>query len=47
MVGETANRRGPSEREHLTIQRAAEGCKNREIADWLGTTAHVVKNICA
>ena len=44
MVGETANRRGPSEREHLIIQRVAEGCKNREIADDLGTTEHVVKN---
>jgi DNA-binding CsgD family transcriptional regulator len=44
MVGETANRRGPSEREQLIIQRVAEGCKNREIADSLGTTEHVVKN---
>src|SRR5450755_3008618 len=26
------------------IQRVAEGCKNREIADSLGTTEHVVKN---
>jgi DNA-binding CsgD family transcriptional regulator len=44
MVGETATRRGPSEREQLIIQRVAEGCKNREIADSLGTTEHVVKN---
>lgn len=44
MVGETANRRGPSEREQIIIQRVAEGCKNREIADALGTTEHVVKN---
>jgi DNA-binding NarL/FixJ family response regulator len=44
MVGETANPRGPSERERIIIQRVAEGCKNREIADSLGTTEHVVKN---
>jgi DNA-binding NarL/FixJ family response regulator len=35
---------GASEREQLIIQRVAEGCKNREIADSLGTTEHVVKN---
>ncbi|MGA2964801.1 MAG: LuxR C-terminal-related transcriptional regulator [Terriglobales bacterium] len=44
MVGDTANRRGPSEREQIIIQRVAEGCKNREIADSLGTTEHMVKN---
>jgi DNA-binding NarL/FixJ family response regulator len=44
MVGEAANACGPSEREHFIIQRVAEGCKNREIADSLGTTEHVVKN---
>ena len=44
MVGETATHRGPSEREQLIIQRVAEGCKNREIADSLGTTEHGVKN---
>ena len=44
MAGEAANRRGPSEREQFIIQRVAEGCKNREIADSLGTTEHVVKN---
>jgi len=33
-----------AEREHLIIQRVAEGCKNKEIADSLGTTEHVVKN---
>jgi DNA-binding CsgD family transcriptional regulator len=50
MVGEKATRRGPSEGEHLIIQGehliiqcAAEGCKNPEIADSLGTTEHVVK----
>ena len=44
MVGERANIRRPSEREQLIIQRVAEGCKNREIADSLGTTEHIVKN---
>ena len=44
MVGEAANGGGTSAREHFIIQRVAEGCKNREIADSLGTTEHVVKN---
>jgi len=44
MVGETAPPHGPSEREQLIIQRVAEGCKNREIADAIGTTEHMVKN---
>jgi len=34
----------PNAREHFIIQRVAEGCKNKEIADSLGTTEHVVKN---
>jgi DNA-binding NarL/FixJ family response regulator len=45
---ETENRRGSQSksnaREQFIIQRVAEGCKNREIADSLGTTEHVVKN---
>jgi DNA-binding NarL/FixJ family response regulator len=32
------------QREQFIIQLVAEGCKNREIADSLGTTEHVVKN---
>jgi DNA-binding NarL/FixJ family response regulator len=44
MLGETEVRRGPNDRERFIIQRVAEGCKNREIADSLGTTEHVVKN---
>ncbi len=44
MDGNTATPRQPSEREQLIIQRVAEGCKNREIADSIGTTEHVVKN---
>ncbi|MGA3196990.1 MAG: helix-turn-helix transcriptional regulator [Terriglobales bacterium] len=43
MAGETSLRT-PSEREHFIIQRVAEGLKNSEIADSLGTTEHVVKN---
>jgi DNA-binding NarL/FixJ family response regulator len=45
MVGEEA-RPGydPSELEHFIIRRVAEGYKNRDIADSLGTTEHVVKN---
>jgi DNA-binding NarL/FixJ family response regulator len=44
MDGNTALPRRPNEREQLIIQRVAEGCKNREIADSIGTTEHVVKN---
>jgi DNA-binding NarL/FixJ family response regulator len=44
MVGERETLRGPSDRERIIIQRVAEGCKNREIADSLGTTEHVIKN---
>jgi len=43
MVGEVLPRR-PSEREHAIIELVAEGRKNREIADSLGTTEHVIKN---
>ncbi|HEV3511375.1 MAG TPA: helix-turn-helix transcriptional regulator [Candidatus Sulfotelmatobacter sp.] len=34
----------PSEREHRVIQLVAEGLKNREVAQEIGTTEHVVKN---
>lgn len=44
MVGETIYPSGPNPREHAIIQLVAEGCKNREIADSLGTTEHVIKN---
>jgi DNA-binding CsgD family transcriptional regulator len=44
MAGETGILRGPNQREHIIIQRVAEGCKNSEIANSLGTTEHVVKN---
>ena len=48
MAGEAAigreSTRGPSKREHVIIQLVAEGLKNRDIADSLGTTEHVIKN---
>jgi DNA-binding NarL/FixJ family response regulator len=34
----------PSERESRIIELVAEGLKNREVADAIGTTEHVVKN---
>jgi DNA-binding NarL/FixJ family response regulator len=36
--------RTPSEREQRVIQLVAQGLKNREVADEIGTTEHVVKN---
>lgn len=47
MAGEAtggAIRGGPNKREHFIIQLVAEGLKNRDIADSLGTTEHVIKN---
>jgi len=34
----------PSEREHRVIELVAQGLKNKEVADEIGTTEHVVKN---
>ena len=34
----------PSEREQRVIQLVAEGLKNKEVAEVIGTTEHVVKN---
>lgn len=34
----------PSEREQQVIQLVAQGLKNKEVADVIGTTEHVVKN---
>ncbi len=34
----------PSERERQVIELVAQGLKNREVADAIGTTEHVVKN---
>ena len=36
--------RVPSEREQRVIQLVAEGLKNKEVAEAIGTTEHVVKN---
>jgi DNA-binding NarL/FixJ family response regulator len=36
--------RVPSEREQRVIQLVAQGLKNREVAEEIGTTEHVVKN---
>lgn len=42
-VGRYGNR-VPSEREQRVIQLVAEGLKNKEVAEAIGTTEHVVKN---
>lgn len=34
----------PNDREHRVIELVARGLKNREVADEIGTTEHVVKN---
>jgi len=36
--------RMPSQREQRVIELVAQGLKNREVADAIGTTEHVVKN---
>jgi DNA-binding NarL/FixJ family response regulator len=36
--------RVPNEREQRVIQLVAEGLKNKEVAEVIGTTEHVVKN---
>jgi two-component system, NarL family, nitrate/nitrite response regulator NarL len=41
---ETYGPRIPSERERQVIELVAQGLKNREVADAIGTTEHVVKN---
>ena len=37
-------KRVPSERESRVIELVAQGLKNKEVADEIGTTEHVVKN---
>jgi DNA-binding NarL/FixJ family response regulator len=41
---ERYGKRIPSEREQRVIELVAQGLKNREVADAIGTTEHVVKN---
>ena len=36
--------RTPNQREHRVIKLVAQGLKNRDVADAIGTTEHVVKN---
>ena len=36
--------RVPSDREYRVIELVAEGLKNKEVAEVIGTTEHVVKN---
>jgi DNA-binding NarL/FixJ family response regulator len=43
-AGERYGTRVPSEREQRVIQLVAQGLKNREVAQEIGTTEHVVKN---
>ena len=42
--GERYGKRNPSERESRVIDLVARGLKNKEVADEIGTTEHVVKN---
>ena len=42
--GERYGKRVPSEKERRVIELVAQGLKNREVADAIGTTEHVVKN---
>ena len=43
-ANERSGARTPSEREYRIIELVAEGLKNKEVADEIGTTEHVVKN---
>jgi DNA-binding NarL/FixJ family response regulator len=42
--GDRYGKRIPSEREQRVIELVAQGLKNREVANEIGTTEHVVKN---
>ena len=44
MFGAGSNRGCPNEREQRVIALVAQGLKNREVADEIGTTEHVIKN---
>ena len=43
-ANERSGARTPSEREYRIIELVAEGLKNKEVAENIGTTEHVVKN---
>jgi DNA-binding NarL/FixJ family response regulator len=38
------SRRYPNEREHRVIELVAQGLKNKEVAEQIGTSEHVIKN---
>ena len=42
--GERYRKRSPNERERRVIELVAQGLKNSEVAEAIGTTEHVVKN---
>jgi len=42
--GERYGKRTPNEREQRVIELVAQGLKNSEVAEVIGTTEHVVKN---
>ena len=42
--GERYGKRVPNEREQRVIELVAQGLKNSEVAEVIGTTEHVVKN---
>jgi DNA-binding CsgD family transcriptional regulator len=42
--GERYGKRVPNERERRVIELVAQGLKNSEVAEAIGTTVHVVKN---
>ncbi|GAC1431016.1 MAG: hypothetical protein NVS1B11_05120 [Terriglobales bacterium] len=42
--GERYGKRNTNEKEQRVIELVAQGLKNRDIADSIGTTEHVVKN---
>jgi DNA-binding NarL/FixJ family response regulator len=44
VADERYGKRVPSERERRVIELVAQGLKNKEVADEIGTTEHVVKN---
>jgi DNA-binding NarL/FixJ family response regulator len=44
VAGERYGKRAPNERECRVIELVAQGLKNKEVADEIGTTEHVVKN---
>ena len=43
-ANERYGNRVPSQRENRVIELVAQGLKNRDVADAIGTTEHVVKN---